>query len=287
MSERVTVSYVGTIAGRTCSVVSSVDVGAVQNGFMEPTMREYTSSQFSRGGPDGSVPPYMDPCLLSSIVHDFNNLLTPVVIALEDLQRRRAGTSRELGKIDAAIYCAFRAKVVARQLLEFANARPPRPEPTDIRQLLEQFEVVLANVLAPDIRLTLHFAGNLPLAFIDRELVERALLNLVLNARDAMPAGGEISLATALEFPPTSKATRPQRMIRLSVCDSGVGMDDRTLKMAGQKNFSTKANGSGLGLAVVRRIVESLSGGLSIISALGHGTTIDLWLPAISADSSK
>jgi len=129
-------------------------------------MREYTSSQFSHNGPEGSVPPYMDLCLLSSIVHDFNSLLTPVVIALEDLQRRRAGTSRELGKIDAAIYCAFRAKVLARQLLELANARPPRPEPTDIRQLLEQFQVVLANVLSPNIRLTLHVAASLSLAFI-------------------------------------------------------------------------------------------------------------------------
>ncbi|WP_157865917.1 ATP-binding protein [Mesorhizobium japonicum] len=242
-------------------------------------MREYTSSQFS---PDGSVPPSMDPHLWSSIVHDFNNLLTPVMIALEDLQRRRAGTSRELGKIDAAIYCAFRAKVLARQLL--ANARPPRQELTDICQLLEQFQVVLANVLSPSIRLTLHVAGSLPLAFIDRELVERALLNLVLNARDAMPAGGDISIAAALEFPPSSKTGPPKQMIRLSISDNGVGMDDGTLKMAGRKNFSTKANGSGLGLAVVRRIVESLSGRFSIISTLGHGTTIDLWLPAISAD---
>ena len=250
-------------------------------------MRAYTSSQFSHSDPDGSVPPYMDTCLLSSIVHDFNNLLTPVVIALEDLQRRRAGSSRELGKIDAAIYCAFRAKVLARQLLELANARPPRPEPTDIRQLLEQFQVVLANVLSPNIRLTLHVAGSLSLAFIDRELVERALLNLVLNARDAMPAGGDISIAAALEFPPSSKTGLPKCMIRLSVCDNGVGMDDWTLKMAGRRNFSTKANGSGLGLEVVRRIVESLSGGLSIISTLGHGTTIDLWLPAISANSSN
>lgn len=248
-----------------------------------------TSSQFSHNGPDGAVPPHtrIDTRLLSSIVHDFNNLLTPVVIVLEDLQRRRAGTSRELGKIDAAIYCAFRAKVAARQLLELANSRPARPEPTDIRQLLEQFQVVLANVLSPNIRLTLHVAGKLSPAFIDRELVERALLILVLNARDAMPAGGDISIAAALEFPPSSKMGRPQRMIRLSVCDNGVGMDDGTLKMAGRKNFSTKANGSGLGLAILRRIVENLSGGLSIISTFEHGTTIDLWLPAISADSSN
>jgi signal transduction histidine kinase len=229
----------------------------------------------------------MDTWPLSSIVHDFNNLLTPVVIVLEDLQRRRAGTSRELGKIDAAIYCAFRAKVLARELLELADARPARPEPTDVRQLLEEFQVVLANVLSPNIRLTLHVADSLSLAFIDRELVERALLNLVLNARDAMPAGGDISIAAALEFAPSSKAVRPKRMIRLSVCDNGAGMDDATLKMAGRMHFSTKANGSGLGLDIVRRIVESLSGGLSIISTLGHGTAIDLWLPAIAAESSN
>lgn len=252
-------------------------------------MREHTSSQFSHDGPDGPVLPdtRMDTWLLSSIVHDFNNLLTPVVIVLEDLQRRRAGTSRELGKIDAAIYCAFRAKVLARELLELADARPARPEPTDVRQLLEEFQVVLANVLSPNIRLTLQVAGSLSSAFIDRELVERALLNLVLNARDAMPAGGDISIAAALEFPPSSKTVRPKRMIRLSVSDNGAGMDDATLKMAGRKNFSTKANGSGLGLEIVRRIVESLSGGLSIISTLGHGTAIDLWLPAIPAESSN
>lgn len=219
-------------------------------------MREHTSSQFSHDGPDGPVPPdaRMDTWPLSSIVHDFNNLLTPVVVVLEDLQRRRAGTSRELGKIDAAIYCAFRAKVLARELLELADARPARPEPTDVRQLLEEFQVVLANVLSPNITLTLHVAGSLSLAFIDRELVERALLNLVLNARDAMPGGGDISIAAALEFPPSSKRVRPKRMIRLSVSDNGAGMDDATLKMAGHRNFSTKANGSGLGLEIVRRL---------------------------------
>lgn len=252
-------------------------------------MREHTSSQFDHDGPDGSVPPYprMDTCQLSSIFHDFNNLVTPVVVVLEDLQRRSAGTSRELGKIDAAIYCAFRAKVLARELLEPADARSARPEPTDVRQLLEEFQVVLANVLSPNIRLTLHVAGSLSLAFIDRELVERALLNLVLNARDAMPAGGDFSIAAALEFPPSSKTVRPKRMIRLSVCDNRAGMDDATLKMAGRKNFSTKANGSGLGLEIVRRIVESLSGRLSIISTLAHGTAIDLWLPAIAAELSN
>jgi signal transduction histidine kinase len=156
-----------------------------------------------------------------------------------------------------------------------------------MRQLLEQFQVVLANVLSPNVKLTLHIARSLSLAFIDRLLVERALLNLVLNARDAMPTGGAITISAALEFPPSSKPGLVQRMIRLSISDNGVGMDDWTLKMAGRPNFSTKANGSGLGLAVVRRIVESLNGVLSITSTLRHGTTIDLWLPAISEDASN
>jgi signal transduction histidine kinase len=251
-------------------------------------MREYTSSQSSHGGSDESAPPYMgtDPrLLLSYIVHDFNNLLTPVVTILEELQRSRAGTSRQIGKIDGAIYCTFRAKALARELLEFANPRQARPEPIDIRQLLEQLELVLSSLLSPDIRLVLHVADNLPPAFIDRQLVERALLNLVLNARDAMPGGGHVTVAAALEFPPSSESGVPQRMIRVSVSDSGIGMDDRTLKMAGQPNFSTKTNGNGLGLATVRQIVESLGGSFSIASTPRQGSTIDLWLPAMSACS--
>ena len=121
---------------------------------------------------------------------------------------------------------------------------------------------MLASVLSPDIRLTLNVSDNLPPAFIDRQFVERALLNLVLNARDAMPSGGEVTIAAALEFPPSSKAGLPERMIRLSVSDSGIGMDDWTLKMAGQPNFSTKTNGNGLGLATVRQLVESLGADL-------------------------
>ncbi|MBB6409228.1 ATP-binding protein [Mesorhizobium sangaii] len=253
-------------------------------------MLEYNASQSSDRDSRGSEAPYMqiDPrLLLSSIIHDFNNLLTPIVNILEELQLRRDSTRRELGKIDAAIYCAFRAKILARQLIDFANPRPAMPEPTDMHQLLADLELVLASVLLPNIRLTLEIADRLPPAIIDQQLVERALLNLVLNARDAMPAGGDLIIAADLAFPPSSQKTLPKRMIRLSVSDNGVGMDDWTLKMAGQPNFSTKTNGTGLGLATVRQIVESLGGGLSMTSKHRHGTTIDLWLPATWASSSK
>jgi len=198
--------------------------------------------------------------LLSSIFHDFNNLLTPVVTILEDLQRRSAATPRELGKIDGAIYCAFRAKALARQLLDFASPQQARPEPINVRDLLEQLEVALAHALAPNVRLTLDVRDNLPPALIDRHLVERALLNLALNARDAMP-DGEVSIAAELEVPPSSKAGLQTRMIRLSVSDTGIGMDDWTLRKTGQPNISTKPNGHGFGLATVRQVVESLGAG--------------------------
>src|SRR4029077_14665045 len=100
---------------------------------------------------------------------------------LEDLQRRSAATPRELSKIDGAIYCAFRAKALARQLLDFASPQQARPEPINVRDLLEQLEVALAHALAPNVRLTLDVRDNLPPAFIDRHLVERALLNLALK----------------------------------------------------------------------------------------------------------
>lgn len=221
--------------------------------------------------------------LLASIVHDFNNLLTPIVNILEELQSRSHGTSRQLTKIDAAIYCAFRAKVLARQLLDFAHPRPVKPELVDIGQVLALIEAPLAGALPPNITLELDVAEDLPPAFIDRQFVERALFNLVLNARDAMPKGGDVTITARLDRPAASPTGRHKRMIRLSVADCGTGMDGDTLKMAGHPNFSTKTNGTGLGLATVKRLIESLGGALSITSTPAQGTTIDLWLPAMMA----
>ena len=133
-------------------------------------------------------------------MHDFNNLLTPVLTILEELQGRRVGTSRQLKKLDGAIYCAFRAKILARELLDFTNPRQVRPEPVDIHQLVALLEAALASVLPSSISLEVDIANSLPLAFVDQPFVERALLNLVLNARDAMPEDGEITIAAAPSF---------------------------------------------------------------------------------------
>jgi signal transduction histidine kinase len=227
------------------------------------------------------LPAAPDPrVLLASIVHDFNALLTPIVSVLEEMQGRGTGTARQLKKIDGAIYCAFRAKTLARQLLDFASPRPVKLAAVDIGRLLERLEAPLASLLSMNVRLDVDVADDLPKAFIDRQLIERALLNLVLNARDAMPAGGRVTIAVAQDDWSGSRGASP--MIRLTIADSGVGMDEATLKMAGEPHFSTKASGTGLGLATVRQLMERQGGGLSIASTPHRGTTVDLWLPVMS-----
>ncbi|WP_419695299.1 ATP-binding protein [Mesorhizobium muleiense] len=223
--------------------------------------------------------------LLASIVHGFNNLLTPIVTIMEELQRQEVGSPRQLKRIDGAIFCAFRAKTLARQLLDFANPRKLQPVAVDISQLLELLEPVLAGVLPTGIIMRLDVDADLPPAFIDRHLIERALLNLVLNARDAMPDGGEVVVAAAMARQPGSRTPSVEPMVRLSVADTGSGMNLATLRGAGVPYFSTKTNGTGLGLAMVSQMMKSQGGGLSVTSTPYHGTAIDRWLPVMPSSS--
>ena len=219
--------------------------------------------------------------LLASIVHDFNNFLTPIVTIMEEMRTQKVGTPGQLRRIDAAVFCAFRAKTLARQLLDFATPRKLQPAAVDVALLLESLEPVLASVLPTGITIRFGVADNLPPAFIDRQPMERALLNLVLNARDAMPDGGEVVVAAAIDRKPGSSGDSQEPMIRLSVADTGIGMSHAALRSAGVAYFSTKSHGTGLGLAMVSQLMESQGGGLSITSTPYHGTAIDLWLPVM------
>lgn len=234
------------------------------------------------------LPATPDPrVLLASIVHDFNVLLTPIVSVLDEMQSRRAGTTRQLQKIEGAIYCAFRAKTLARQLLDFASPRPVELAAVDVGRLLQRLEAPLTSLLPANICLDLDIADDLPKAFIDQLLIERALLNLVMNACDAMRGGGRVTIAVARDCPPGSRALPGDPLIRLTVLDSGMGMDEATLKMAGEPHFSTKTGGTGLGLATVRQLVERQGGRLSIASSPCRGTTVDLWLPVMGPAFAK
>lgn len=219
--------------------------------------------------------------LLASIVHDFNNFLTPIISTLEDLQQQEVVSPKHRRRVDGAIFCAFRARTLVRQLLDFAHPRSPRLVEVDVNELLGSLEPALASILPAGVSIRFDVADDLPRAFIDPHLIERALLNLVLNARDAMPDGGDVvvSAVTAGRSDGCSPTREPS--VRLSVADTGIGMNLATLRVARSPYFSTKANGTGLGLAMVSQQMESQGGDLSVASTPLHGTKIDLWLPVV------
>jgi signal transduction histidine kinase len=222
---------------------------------------------------------------LASIVHDFNNFLTPIVNILVDLQRQKAGTARQIRRIDGAIFCAYRAGILARQLIAGEEECSRHPAVTHVEEVLARLEPVLAGAIRPDIALRFETSGNLPPVQFGEDLLERALLNLVLNARDAMPAGGDLVVATSIDRPMVTDAHQTDLMVRISVSDTGVGMSKATLEHAGEPRFSTKTHGSGLGLMTVRQMLENRNGLLSIASTENFGTTVDLWLPLAQTPS--
>lgn len=220
--------------------------------------------------------------LLASIVHDFNNFLTPIVSIMEELRRQKVGSPLQLRRIDGALLCAKRANTLARQVVTFASAHEPQPKAVDIWQLVDSLEPALTSVLTDQTSIIFDVARDLPPAFIDRELMERALLNLILNARDATQNGGQLLVTAVSDHPPVSSTATRTDMLRISVVDTGVGMDPATVQNVGSPYFSTKRNGTGLGLAMVRRMVEAQGGQLQITTAPQQGTAIELWLPMAS-----
>lgn len=221
--------------------------------------------------------------LTGGVAHDFNNLLTPIVGSLDMLQRKGLGGAREQRLIDGAVQSAERAKVLVQRLLSFARRQPLQPTAVDIGHLVEGMAELLASTAGPQIKLVVQVSPDLPPAQADANQVEMALLNLGVNARDAMPDGGTLRISAVLDdLGPGHRSGLPNgRYIRLTVSDSGTGMDEGTLRRAVEPFFSTKGvgRGTGLGLSMVHGLASQLGGALGIQSRVGVGTSIDLWLP--------
>jgi PAS domain S-box-containing protein len=226
--------------------------------------------------------------LTGGVAHDFNNLLTPIVGSLDLLQRKGVGGEREQRLIAGAIQSAERARVLVQRLLAFARRQPLQPVPVDVADLVNGMGDLVASTTGPQIRVTLQAADKLPFAKADPNQLEMALLNLTVNARDAMPQGGELRISATAESVgedhPASLAPGPY--VRLSVADTGKGMSEDTLSRAIEPFFSTKGvgKGTGLGLSMAHGLAAQLGGSLTIESRLGMGTTVALWLP-VSADA--
>lgn len=222
--------------------------------------------------------------LTGGVAHDFNNLLTPIVGSLDLLHRKGLGGERERRQIDGALQAAERARVLVQRLLAFARRQPLQTQAVDVRALIEGMADLVASTSGPRVRVEIDAAHDLWPAQADANQVEMAILNLAVNARDAMPEGGKLTLSAraatleAGEHP----SVPPGRYVRLSVADTGTGMDEATLRRAIEPFFSTKGigRGTGLGLSMVHGLASQLGGGLAISSKPGLGTCVELFLPA-------
>jgi signal transduction histidine kinase/CheY-like chemotaxis protein len=210
--------------------------------------------------------------LTGGIAHDFNNLLMAVQGNLE-LLRKRFGHGEP-----AAVRLIDNAMAGAKQTLQ--------PQPVALPEAVASIEGLLTRSLAPGQRLARRFAPDLPPALADPVQLELALMNLLLNARDAMPAGGTIEIAAEpRELAEPQDGLAPGRYVMLGVRDEGVGMDAATLARAIEPFFTTKGvgRGTGLGLAMVHGFAEQSGGRLRLESRPGSGTTAEIWLPRAEA----
>lgn len=221
--------------------------------------------------------------LTGGVAHDFNNLLTPIIGGLDALRRRGVGGAREQRLIEGALQSADRAKTLVQRLLAFARRQPLQPAPVDVVGLVNGMADLVASTSGPQIKVVVNAADNMPSALADPNQLEMAILNLAVNARDAMPDGGmlRISLTSEQIGPGHRSNLKPGACIGVSVSDTGIGMDEATLARAVEPFFSTKGlgKGTGLGLSMVHGLASQLGGGLSLTSKPGLGTNVELWLP--------
>ena len=221
--------------------------------------------------------------LTGGVAHDFNNLLTPIVGALDMLRRQHEADERSSRLISGAMQASERAATLVQRLLSFARRQHLEARTVDVKALVEGMHDLMQRTIGPHIAVRVETAANLPAARVDPAQLELAVLNLAVNARDAMGGGGHLHLALdQTQVDAAEDGLEPGRFIRLSVTDSGMGMDEATLARAIEPFFTTKGQGegTGLGLSMVHGLAAQSGGALKIRSKVGKGTTAELWLPA-------
>lgn len=227
--------------------------------------------------------------LASGIAHDFNNLLAIILGNLLPLRDGEAGADlRDAGLIEEYVAPAIRAAEqgarLTAQLLAIARRQPLKPERIDVEAAVADFMKLMRRTLPADIGLALDCRGEPAALHVDRAQFETALLNLCLNARDAMPDGGDIRIT--VDYPPAPALVPAPagkgRFVRIAVADTGAGMDAATLAQVFQPFFTTKGigKGTGLGLAMVWGFVRQSNGEIAVESAPGQGARFTILLPA-------
>jgi len=224
--------------------------------------------------------------LTGGVAHDFNNLLMAVLSNLELLRRHVPDDGRALRLIDGALQGARRGAALTQRLLAFARRQDLRTGPADMAELIDGIGPLLERSLGPDVELRFRMARNLPQALVDANQIELALLNLVVNARDAMPEGGQVTIETDCVDADGGGDLQPGKYVRVTVTDTGAGMDAETLERAIEPFFSTKelGKGTGLGLSMIHGLAVQLNGALRLSSTPGEGTRAELYFPVAPAE---
>ena len=224
--------------------------------------------------------------LTGGVAHDFNNLLTPIIGSLDLLQRKQVLDERTGRLVDGALASAEKARTLVQRLLAFARRQPLQPQAIDLGRIVREMSDLVSSTSGPRVRVEVAVPDDLPPALADGNQLEMALLNLAVNARDAMPEGGTLTVAARHESDGKARPVglKPGPHLVLSVTDTGVGMDEETRRRAIEPFFSTKGigKGTGLGLSMVHGLAAQLGGALDIRSAPGMGTSVELWLPVAS-----
>jgi PAS domain S-box-containing protein len=224
--------------------------------------------------------------LAAGVAHDFNNLLAVVVGYAEVMKLGRAAAAKVPAYATEIHQAAQRAAALTRQLLAFSRKQVLRPQVVDLNEIVAGMERMLRRVIGVDIDLVVLQDPNLASVAVDPGQMDQVILNLVVNARDAMPDGGRLTIETAnvriaAGCAARSLAARPGSYVRLRVSDSGCGMDAETRRHIFEPFFTTKeeGKGTGLGLATVFGIVKQSNGEIEVHSEPGNGTTFDIYLP--------
>jgi len=228
--------------------------------------------------------------LTGGIAHDFNNLLQIVTGNLEMLSRRLPADDERLRRAtDNAMSGAQRAATLTQRLLAFARRQPLAPKPLRTNLLVEGMSDLMRRTLGETVSVETKLAADLWIVEADANQLENALLNLAVNARDAMAAGGTLTIASANGIIGESDADDdavPGHYVSLSVCDTGSGMTEATMARVFEPFFTTKevGRGTGLGLSMVYGFVKQSGGHLRIESSLGRGTTVTMYLPKFTGE---
>ena len=228
--------------------------------------------------------------LAGGVAHDFNNLLTVIIghcqlLKVECETKDHADIAESpLGQIENIHQAAQRAAKLTRQLLAFSRRQVLQPETLSLNDIVNDMSKMLARLIGEDIELVTRLPTNSGLVYADPSQMEQVIMNLAVNSRDAMPAGGRLTIETRNEYLDAERAQGyldipPGRYIVLSITDTGCGMDRKTRERIFEPFFTTKQQGTGLGLSTVYGIVKQSNGQINVYSEPGHGTTFKIYLP--------